>query len=145
MKKAIAFISSTECEDSIKLLFLFEGELGNKLKSMGYEVVDASVDAMAFADEVKEKGIDEVLLVAVKKRGRNPGFYLYKPQKIDADNYTLAKLATATLTGYLDVDALLEGLPAFAPELLDRITVLECEPPCGDWERAILEALGEAK
>jgi len=143
MKRAVAFISSTESEESLNLLFLFEGKLGKKLKEMGYEVIDASVDAMAFADEVKDRGVEEVLLVAVKRRGREPGFYLYKPARIVSDNYTLAKLATATLTGYLDVDALLEGLPAFAPELLDKITVLECEPPCGDWERAIMEALGE--
>ena len=142
MKRLVGYISSTACEDSLKLHFIFEGELKEKLKERGVEVVDASIDAMAFADILREKEPDEVILVGVKKRGRRPGFYVWRPEALAfEDYYSLPKLAQATLTGWLEVDALVDGLRVFAPEYLRKIKVLECEPPCGDWERALEEVL----
>ena len=142
MKKLVGYVSSTACEDSIKLHFIFEGPLKEKLKKKGIEVVDASVDAMAFADVLRELEPDEVLLVGVKKRGRKPGFYVWEPEELPGtDLYSLSKLAQATLTGWLEVDALVDGLRVFAPEYLKKIKVLECEPPCGDWEKALEEVL----
>ncbi|ABU81686.1 hypothetical protein [Ignicoccus hospitalis] len=142
MKRLLGYVSSTACEDSLKLHIIFEGPLKEKLAKKGVEVVDASIDAMAFADVLRSKEPEEVLLVGVKKRGRAPGFYLWRPEELKVeDTYALSKLAQATLTGWLDVDALIDGLRVFAPEYVSRIRVLECEPPCGDWERALEEVL----
>ncbi len=142
MRTLVGYVSSTACEDSIRLHFLFEGGLKRKLEERGIEVVDASVDATAFADILRDKKPERVILVGVKKRDRKPGFYVWRPSPDrPSDLYQLAKLAQATLTGWLDVDALIDGLKVFAPEFVDKILVLECEPPCGDWERALEEVL----
>ena len=142
MKRLLGYVSSTACEDSIKLHFIFEGPLKEKLEKEGIEVVDASVDAMAFADVLRKKEPDEVILVGVKRRGRKPGFYVWVPEETpEQDLYSLSKLAQATLTGWLEVDALVDGLRVFAPEYIRKIKVVECEPPCGDWEKALEEVL----
>jgi len=142
LRRLLGYVSSTKCEDSIKLHFLFEGPLKDRLEKRGVKVVDASVDAMAFADVLREKKPDEVILVGVKKRGREPGFYVWRPEEgPERDIYNLSKLAQATLTGWLEVDALVDGLRVFAPEYIKKIKVVECEPPCGDWEKALEEVL----
>ncbi len=143
MKKVVAFIASSMDEASYSLLELFEGPFGNKIKEMGAGVLDASADAPTVVDLLKEMGAEEIILVAVKRReGRKPGIYVYKPKPKEVkDYYELAKLARATLTGYLDVEALIDGIQVFAPEYLERMTVMECEPPCEGLEDKVLELL----
>ncbi|UXD22190.1 hypothetical protein IPA_02435 [Ignicoccus pacificus DSM 13166] len=146
MKKVIGFIASSSDEASYSLLDLFEGPFGEELKAQGIEVIDATADAPTVVDLIKEKGGEELIIVAVKRReGRKPGTYVYKPKKKEVkDNYQLAKLATATLTGYLDVEALVDGLQVFWPEGFDKITVVECEPPCRDLVEKIRELTRQA-
>jgi hypothetical protein len=141
MKKVVAFIASSSDATSYSLLELFDGPFGEELKSYGVEVIDATADAPTVVDLIKEKGGEELILVAVKRReGRKPGIYVYKPKKKDVnDYYQLAKLATATLTGYLDVEALVDGLQVFWPEGFERITVIECEPPCSGLKDKVRE------
>ena len=139
--KVVAFIASSSDEHSYSLLNLFEGPLGEKLKEMGVGVLDASADAPTVVDLLKEMKATEVYLVAVKRRkGRKPGVYVYKPKPKEVkDYYELAKLARGTLTGYLDVEALIDGLQVFWPEIFGFLTVVECEPPCPELGDKVLE------
>jgi len=139
--KVVAFIASSSDAASYSLLELFEGPFGDELKKRGIGVLDASADAPTVVDLLKEMNATKVYLVAVKRRkGRKPGVYVYRPEpKQVRDYYELAKLARGTLTGYLDVEALIDGLQVFWPEIFGSLTVIECEPPCPELEEKVLE------
>ncbi|ALU12705.1 hypothetical protein EYM_06640 [Ignicoccus islandicus DSM 13165] len=140
--KVLAFIASSLHEQSYALLNLFEVELKDKLEEMGVKVVDASADAPTVVDLIKEANPEEIVLVGVSLSRKEPGVYVYKPKPKEVrDYYELATLARATLTGYLDISALIDGIQVFAPELLEKMIVVECVPPCKDLKEKVLEVL----
>ncbi len=140
--KVLAYIASSLHESSYALLDLFEKELKDELERMGVKVIDASADAPTVVDLIKEANPEEIVVVGVSFSKGKPGVYVYKPKpKPVSDYYELAALARATLTGYLDVSALIDGIQVFAPELLEKITVVECVPPCEGLREKVLEVL----
>ncbi len=107
-------------------------------------VEDFSTDALTVADYIRRAKADRVVVLAIKRRGRQPGVYVYNARIQQPSPEDAVEDIRPSLEGLLDVDALIMGLNVFLGE--GELTVIECEPSsddCSDCIEKIREKLGE--
>uniref|UniRef100_A0A7C1TB25 Uncharacterized protein n=1 Tax=Thermofilum pendens TaxID=2269 RepID=A0A7C1TB25_THEPE len=124
-KKLLGFVcaASPECEEIVKAMSSLASEFSG---CSNVVIEDMSVDSLAAKYIIEKHSPSQVVIYALKQRGRAPGLYAREFNASARDYGEALRSLSASLRGSLDIDVLLGGLAALGVERV--ITVIECEP-----------------
>ena len=117
--------------------FTKEGRLAlqvlEKLKGSGLPenvvVEDFAADVLTVADTINDYKPDLLVVVGVVRRGREPGVYVLDLNLEGArESFAALESVRPSLEGWISVNTLVEGLPAFLRHKPWRAVLVECEP-----------------
>jgi hypothetical protein len=95
-------------------------------RDMGIDVVDLSVSAMTVSVLLNRYG-GPLVIITAKRRNRPPGLYRRRLILEDPSDPGEARSRIyASLSGAIDVDALIDALSVLRPGL--EVELIECEP-----------------
>lgn len=98
----------------------------------GVLVEDFSTDVLSVADIINDVSPEVLVLVSVAVRGRPPGVYVSRVKLERRENaFEALEDVRPSLEGWISIDAIVAGLPAFLKHEPREVVIVECEPGAG--------------